>query len=104
MKLKVELSTNRYGSQAEDLFAYIWNALLRTHASLESTDEKLLLQCIKDASDNNGKEVKFDGHLYDPWAVNDPEDEPDAPDGKALASIIKEKEKEWKALPKTYTC
>ena len=98
-KTPMDISTMRYGSHAEDLFAYFWNALLRTHASLEGTDEGLLLQCIKDASDNNGDNIKFDGPLCDPWEGDD-EDEPDAPDGKDLARIIKEKESEWKALPK----
>ena len=97
-----DISAFSYGSRAEDIFAYIWNALLRTHASLEGTDEKLFLQCIKDASDNNGNKIEFDGPLCDP--DEDEEDEPDdAPDGEALACIIEEKEKEWKALPKTYT-
>jgi len=92
-----DISAFSYGNRAEDLFAYIWNALLRTHASLEGTDEGVLLQCIKDASDNDGKVVKFDGLLCDP--DEDEDEEPDdAPDGKALARIIKEKESEWKAL------
>ena len=56
-----------------------------------------MLQCIKDASDNNGNKIKFDGLLCDP--DEDEDEEPDdAPDGKALACIIKEKESEWKAL------
>lgn len=98
----MEIRTTSFARRMGDLFAYFWNALLRTHASLEGTDEGLLLQCIKDASDNNGDNIKFDGPLCDPWEGED-EDEPDAPDGKDLARIIKEKESEWKALPKTYT-
>lgn len=102
-KTPMEIATTRYGGQPEDLFAYMWNALLRTHASSSNINKELLLQCIKDASDNSGKEVTFDGPLCDPWACNNPVDDPGVPDGKALSCIIKEKESEWKALPKTYT-
>ena len=94
----MKITTMRYGSQPKDLFAYIWNALLRTHASLSDTDEKLLLQCIKDAYDNNGDDTTFDGPLCDPWdhTDDDPPDDPGAPDGTALARIMKENELEWK--------
>jgi hypothetical protein len=86
----------RYGSQPKDLFAYIWNALLRTHASLSDIDENLLLQCIKDAHDNNGDDTTFDRPLSHGYIDDDPPDDPGAPDGTALALIMKEKEPEWK--------
>ena len=98
--IPMNVSTVTYGSSPHDLFAYIWNALLRTHASLRGTDERLLLQCIKDAHDNDGVDFKFNGPLCDPWEhpEENPPDNPFAPDGSALASIIKEKELEWKSL------
>ena len=101
----MDISAFCFGSHPEDIFAYIWNALLRTHASLEGTDEGLLLQCIKDASDNKGDDITFDGPLCHPYAdpADDYGDESNAPDRKALACIIKEKESVWKVLPKTYT-
>ena len=81
----MKITTMRYGSQPKDLFAYIWNALLRTHASLSDTDENLLLQCIKDAHANNGDDTTFDGPLCDSWdhSDDDPPDDPGAPDGTA---------------------
>ena len=103
-KTPMNISTMAYGyGRLPDLFAYMWNALLRTHASLDETNEGLLLQCIKDAHDNGGEDVTFDGPLSDPWGDDPDQDEPGVPDGKALSSIIKEKEVEWKSLPKTYT-
>ena len=96
----MKITTMRYGSQPKDLFAYIWNALLRTHASLNDTNEGLLLQCIKDAHENNGDDTTFDGPLCDSWdhTDDDPPDDPGAPDGTALARIMKEKEPEWKSI------
>ena len=80
-KTPMNISTVRYGDQAEDLFAYMWNALLRTHSSLDGTNQELLLQCIKDAHDNDGEEVTFDGPLGDPWGEDQDQDEPGAPEG-----------------------
>ncbi|KAL7552132.1 hypothetical protein ACHAWF_015341 [Thalassiosira exigua] len=96
--------TIRIGSHPEDMWSYVWNALLRTHASMEGADEATLLRCIKDASDNNGYEVEFDGPLYDPgelYAGDTPKDEPGVPDAKALSLLVKNKASEWQSLSTT---
>ena len=99
----MNVSTDRYGYNPHDLFAYIWNALLRTHASVGGNDERLLLQSIKDAHENDkySCDIKFDGPLCDPCEhFDNPPDDPGAPDGSALARIVRERKLEWKVLDK----
>jgi hypothetical protein len=79
----------------ESMWGYVWAALLRTHAAAaKGTDEALLLQCIKDASDNGAA-------LAGPLGAdeNDEEDCEGAPTADALARIVAEKA--WVPLPTT---
>ena len=81
---------------AVDAWSYVWVALLRVHSNKEGTDEALLLQCIKEASENRkGAEImEFPGTLYD---QNDEgyditfgnKDGENVPDGTKLAQLVK---------------
>ena len=80
------------GSQ-EEAWSYVWVALLRVHASLEGTDEELLLRCIKDASDNmNGADMALPGVLYnngdEDFDDYNPKDGKDAPCGKVSTKLF----------------
>jgi hypothetical protein len=93
-----------------DAWSYVWIALLRVHANSSIVDSGLLLQCIKDASDNmQGAEtlrIPEDMALYN---QSDEEyditfgnkDGQNVPDGTNLAQIVRERASEWKSLPST---
>jgi len=93
------------GERVENAWAWVWVALLRTHAALgRKEDEKALLLCIKDASDHiEGGTITLDGPLSEfidsPEDAETPDDREGAPDGVALAKIIHGRSDEWKNLP-----
>ncbi|KAL7539180.1 hypothetical protein ACHAXR_009069 [Thalassiosira sp. AJA248-18] len=91
-----------------DAWSYVWVALLRVHASMEETDDALLLQCIKDASDNmsGAKTMKFPGTLYDQSdegydCTFGNKDGKGVPNVDKLAQLVKDRASEWKNLPTT---
>ncbi len=93
----------------QDVWSYVWVALLRVHSNLDDVDEGLLLQCIKDAHDNmSGAEmIKLPGFLYDQndekydIGTFDQRDGKDAPSGTKLAHYVNNRASEWKSLPTT---
>ena len=96
----------RSGDQ-EDIWAYVWVALLRVHSN-EGADEELLLRCIKDAHDNmRGVDMELPGVLYDKGGSyydlsrDDVKDGKDVPDGKKLAQLVKDNASAWQGLATT---
>mmetsp|Transcript_22091 Transcript_22091/g.33270 ORF Transcript_22091/g.33270 Transcript_22091/m.33270 type:complete len:323 (-) Transcript_22091:96-1064(-) len=93
----------------QDVWSYVWVALLRVHSNLDNVDEGLLLQCIKDANDNmsGAKMIKLPGYLYDQsdeqYDIDTYEqrDGKNAPSGTKLAHYVNDRASEWKSLPTT---
>ena len=98
------------GDMVEDCWSYVWIALLRIHANSSNVNTELLLQCVKDASDNmvgaSTLRIPEDMALYD---ENDEKfditfgnkDGKGVPDGTNLAQFVKERATEWKKCPST---
>ena len=88
----------------QDVWSYVWVALLRVHSNKSDVDESLLFQCIKDARDNmSGADMSLPGFLYEQNDNGDFEqrDGKDAPSGAKLAHYVKNRASEWKSLPTT---
>ena len=92
----------------EELWSYVWVALLRVHSAVEGVDESVLFRCMKDAADNmRGAEYNssLPGVLYDPNDKNfddrNPKDAKGVPKGTKLAQLVKDRASEWKTLPTT---
>ena len=96
------------GMEVENVWMWVWIAVLRTHANIAREEDRgVLLQCIKDADshivkDDGSGYITLKGPLSDYLVLSDDSEEqeeyPGAPDGAALAKLVKEKESEWKKL------